>query len=216
MSQVSLYGLERSVYTRIARLALEEKRVFYTLHEVEIFGPSGVPEEHFSRHPFGRIPALEHKGFWLYETTAIARYVDESFPGPLLQPSDPRERARMNQIVSVLDSYAYVPMVWGVFVERVLIPLSDGVSNDDRVSKSLSVARTCLSALTSITEGAQFLVGQALTLADLHALPIIAYFALTLEGRQLLAAYPAIERWLMLMNSRPSVQRTKSNYELKS
>jgi hypothetical protein len=40
---MDLYGLERSVYTRIARLALEEKGVAYTLHETEIFGPGGVP-----------------------------------------------------------------------------------------------------------------------------------------------------------------------------
>ena len=43
---VQLHGLARSVYTRIVRLALEEKGVAYTLHEVEIFGPDGVPAEH--------------------------------------------------------------------------------------------------------------------------------------------------------------------------
>ena len=119
MPNVNLYGLTRSVYTRIARLVLQEKGVAYTLHEVEIFGPSGVPEAHRTRHPFGRIPALEHDGFWLYETGAITRYVDDAFAGPSLQPGNPQTRARMNQIISVLDSYGYRPMVWHVFVERI-------------------------------------------------------------------------------------------------
>ena len=92
---INLYGLERSVYTRIARLALEEKGVPYALCEVEIFGPDGVPPEHLARHPFGRIPVLEHGDFWLYETTAITRYVDEAFPGPNLQPHEPMAQARM-------------------------------------------------------------------------------------------------------------------------
>ena len=53
---------------------------------------------------FGKIPAFEHGGFRLYEAGAINRYVDEAFPGPRLQPEHPRARARMNQIISILDS----------------------------------------------------------------------------------------------------------------
>ncbi len=30
-------------------------------------------EPHVSRHPFGRVPVLEHEGFMLYETQAILR-----------------------------------------------------------------------------------------------------------------------------------------------
>jgi glutathione S-transferase len=94
VAAVALYGLGRSVYTRIARLALEEKGVGYTLEEVEIFGPDGAPPEHLERHPFGRIPALEHAGFVLYETVAITRYIDEAFAGPRLQPEDVIARAK--------------------------------------------------------------------------------------------------------------------------
>jgi glutathione S-transferase len=111
MDDVTLFGLERSVYTRIVRLVLEEKAVAYTLRETEIFGSDGVPAEHLVRHPFGRIPALRHGDFSLYEASAIARYVDEAFAGPALQPTAPRARARMNQAISILDSYAYRPMV---------------------------------------------------------------------------------------------------------
>ena len=45
------------------------------------------------RHPFGRIPAFEHERFDLYEAGAITCYVDEAFPGPVLQPGEPRRRA---------------------------------------------------------------------------------------------------------------------------
>lgn len=116
-----LFGLERSVYTRIARLALEEKEVPYSLQEVEIFGPDGVPDSHLRRHPFGRIPVLQHGAFVIYETSAISRYIDEAFQGKSLQPSEAKQRARMNQFISLLDSYAYRPMVWGVFVQRVSV-----------------------------------------------------------------------------------------------
>ena len=99
MGDPVLYGLSRSVYTRIARLALEEKGVRYTLEEVEIFDSPGAPAEHLARHPFGRIPAIEHGDFRLYEAQAIVRYIDQAFDGPSLTPADPRAQARMNQVI---------------------------------------------------------------------------------------------------------------------
>src|SRR5262249_25251350 len=51
-----------------------------------------------------RVPALEHDGFWLAESSAIAEYVDEAFPGPRLFPSGTRERARARQIMAFIRS----------------------------------------------------------------------------------------------------------------
>ena len=210
---VKLFGLERSVYTRVVRLALEEKGVSYTLHEVDIFGPDGVPPEHFSRHPFGRIPSLEHDDFSLYETAAISRYVDEAFSGPALQPSEARARARMNQITGLLDSYVYRPMVWGVFVERISVPLSGGTPDEEKVAEASAAANVSLATLATLVECRPFLLGQQLTLADLHAFPILRYFSMTPEGRELLAKYSELDHWLARMLSRPSVQRTITSYE---
>ncbi|MBN9270910.1 MAG: glutathione S-transferase N-terminal domain-containing protein, partial [Mesorhizobium sp.] len=116
---VTVYGASYSVYIRIVRIALHEKGVPYNLVPVDVFADEGVPPEHLARHPFGRIPAFEHDGFALYETSAITRYVDEAFSGPSLQPRALRDRARMNQIVAMLDNYAYLPMVWDVYVQRM-------------------------------------------------------------------------------------------------
>jgi len=113
-----LFGLERSVYTRIARLALEEKGVPYSLREVEIFGPGGVPQEHLRRHPFGRIPVLQHGNFSLYETGAITRYVDERISRPRLQPLSPPAARTHEPGRRAAGRIRLSAMVWGVFVQR--------------------------------------------------------------------------------------------------
>ena len=82
-----------SVYTRIAQLVLEEKKIAYRLENVDIFGPEGAPDNHLLRHPFGKIPVLKHGDFLLYETNAIVRYIDESWPTLRLQPDDVPVRA---------------------------------------------------------------------------------------------------------------------------
>jgi glutathione S-transferase len=210
---VTLFGLERSVYTRIARLALAEKQVPYALSEVEIFGPDGVPAAQRARHPFGRIPALDHDGFVLYETGAITRYVDETFDGPALQPRDPAQRARMNQIIGLLDAYAYRPLVWGVFVPRVRLPLQGQTADEDEVRRSLAAADTVLGELERWPGGSEHLCGMALTLADLHAYPMLRYFSLAAEGDAALQRHPRLSAWLERMQSRPSVAATHTVYE---
>ena len=137
---VTLYGATYSVYTRIARLALEEKGVPYNLEEVDIFADDGPPADYLQRQPFHKIPVLDHEGFALYETTAITRYVDEVFAGPALTPADPQARARMNQIVSILDSYGYRALVWDLFVERLRKP-QEGAASDEAKGAAASVRR---------------------------------------------------------------------------
>jgi len=214
MTDPVLFGLSRSVYTRIARLALEEKGVGYALEEVEIFGPGGAPAEHLARQPFGRIPAFEHDGFMLYETSAITRYVDEAFAGTRLQPQQPQARARMNQILAIVDSYSYRPMVWGVFAARVVAPRTGTEVNETIVAEALAKSRTCCSVLEGMLGSNRYFTGDEVTLADLHLLPILLYFSLTQDGAATLAKYPRLRAWLDNMSVRPSVQRTKGKYEL--
>jgi len=200
-----LYGADYSVYVRIARMALEEKGVGYDLVPVDVFADGGPPAWYLERHPFGRIPAFEHDGFRLFETGAITRYVDEAFDGPPLQPADARGRAVMNQIIGLIDSYAYRAMVWDVAVER----LEGNPPDEARIAGGLAVAEKALAALSTLKQPGDWLLGDRLTLADLHAAPVIAYFLKAEEGRTLLEACPQIEQWWTKASARPGFLATE-------
>src|SRR6516164_6577494 len=204
-----VFGAPYSVYVRAVRLALEEKNVRYELVPVDIFASGGPPPEHRARHPFGKIPAFEHVGFRLYEAGAITRYVDEAFPGPRLQPEDPRGRARMSQIISVLDSYAYRTLVWDFYVERVARPASGAAPDEQKIAGALSKAEICLSALAELMGEAPWLAGAEITWADLHAAPIFSVFRLAPEGASLLGHETRLREWWERVSARPSFLRTK-------
>jgi glutathione S-transferase len=208
MHPVRLLGLRISVYTRIARLALAEKKVDYELGEVDIFADEGPPEDYLALHPFGRIPCLLYGDFCLYETSAICRYIDEGFVGPELQPASPAMRARMTQIVSALDNYGYRPMVWDVYVQREVIPAGGGQADEDLISSALPEIEILLRQLDEWLGAGDFLVGDAITLADLHAYPMLRYFIETAEGAAMLAAFPRLSGWMARMQSRPSSRTT--------
>lgn len=203
-----LFGADYSAYVRIARLALAEKRVDYELVPVDIFAPDGVPDWYVERHPFRRIPAFEHGALRLYETAAITRYVDEAFDGPPLQPADAAGRAAMNQAIGLIDAYAYRALVWGVYVERVSKAKRGGASDEALIAASLETARTCLAELAAIKGDRPWLAGDSLSLADLHAAPVFAYFLKAAEGREMVGASPSLSHWWEAVSARPSFEAT--------
>jgi glutathione S-transferase len=206
MGKPIVYGADYSVYVRIVRLVLAEKDIDYELVPVDVFAPEGIPAWYFEHHPFGRIPAFEHKGFRLFETSAIARYVDEAFAGSTLQPTDARARATMNQIIGMLDAYAYRSMVWDVAVER----LEKEAPDEALIANGISQARKALQTLSSLKASGPWLLGDPLTLADLHAAPIIGYFLKVTEGQNLLAEFAEIQAWWTRVAARASFAGTET------
>jgi glutathione S-transferase len=209
MSPAQLFGAPYSVYVRAARLALEEKGVPYELVPIDIFAPSGPPADYAARHPFLRIPAFEWNGFRLYETAAIMRFVDEGFEGPPLAPDEPMGRARMQQVMSILDAYAYRTLVWGVYVERVEAPLRGRAADEARIAAALPRARVCLAALGALLDGREWFGAARRSLADLLAAPMFAYFMLAAEAEALMAPHAGLRDWWARMRVAPAMARTR-------
>jgi glutathione S-transferase len=202
-----LHGYRYSVYVRIARLVLAEKGPSYEQVEVNPFAAE-IPAEYLALHPFGRVPTLVHDGFVLYETGAITRYVDRVFPGPALQPADPKRLARMDQIVGVVDSYAYWPLVRQVFVHDVMRPHMGTEGDPQELRKGLDASARALDALETLAAAEAWLTGPDLSLADLHLGAMVAYLAKSARGAALLAERPRLSAWWQRLNERPSVAAT--------
>ncbi len=213
MADPIVFGAAYSAYTRIVRLALIEKGVSYRLEPIDIFAPGGPSEGYRARHPFARIPAFEHDGFRLFETSAIVRYVDAALPGPPLRPFDPRAAARCDQIVAILDNYGYRALVWDLFVECVRKPSRGELPDAERIAVGRDLAARTLTAIADLAGPAPWLVDGRLSIADLHMAPTLAYATTSMEGRHLVAAVPRIAAWWEAMAARPAMTATRSPYE---
>jgi glutathione S-transferase len=134
--------------------------------------------------------------------------VDEAFAGPSLQPGSPEDRARINQAISITDSYIYRTLVWDIYVERVSAPKRNRAPDEARIEAALPRARVCLQALERLMGDGPFLTGAALTLADLHAAPMFAYFTQASEARGLLEAHVSLRAWWDMMAGRASMVST--------
>lgn len=208
MANPVVYGPAYSTYTRTARLALEEKGAPYKLEEVDIMQGAAQTPAHLARHPFGKVPAFSHDGLDLYETVAISRYIDEAFAGPKLQPADAKARARMQQIIAINDSYAYPSIIQKVLIQRIQ-PMLGSTADEKVIAEAMPMVEKSIAALDGLAEGGGYLVGGALSLADLHLAPVIDYFSNTPEGKKVLPGAKRLSAWWEQFSKRPSVQKTK-------
>lgn len=207
MAEVTLYGMEFSVYVRIVRLALIEKGVDYDLEPVDVFEP-GLPDRYEDLHPFRQMPAFRHGDVVLYEARAITQYIDEVFDGPVLQPQDPLLRARQSQIISVADNHLYRALVWGLFVEIVSKPREGKATENDVVAAALKKAKVALPAVSRLFGDAGYATGDSISLADLHLAPMFDYFLRCPAAPDLMRGQQRLTDWWTVVKQRESVGTT--------
>lgn len=190
---VKLYGVAPSSYVRTARWACEEKGVPHELLP---------PPEAAKPHPYGKIPFLEHGGTWLYETTAICRYIDTAFDGPRLLPEAPLAQARVEQYVSFLSSYWY-PRLISDYAMLYVLPMLEGKAPDAAaIDRVLPQVDTTLGEIEAHVGDSGYLVGDSLTLADLFLAPVVATVDWFEDGKALLGKRSGLKRHLAACEQR--------------
>jgi len=207
MSQISVYGIPGSPFLRTVEIVLKEKEVAYHLHALE--PGEHKREEYLKRHPFGRVPAFEHDGFAIYETQAIIRYLDDTFAHPHFTPATPRERARMNQIIGIIEWYFFPKAAAPIGFNRIIGPVLLGLAPDeDAIIEALPFARTSIATLDGLLGSKPYLTGESVSLADLMLAAQLDIFSFCREGRDLLCD-TRLEPWLERMTARQSFLATQ-------
>lgn len=198
MDTITIYGFNPSVYVRTLRLVCEEKGMAYKLVP---YRPNSTEQREIQ--PFGKVPALTHGDFYLFESPAIARYLDHIGPDPRLTPQDPREEALMNQWVSITCDYAFDALIrkW-VLPERGLRP-----HDEIAMAEGKATAVTLFGYANAALCNDDFLCGNRLTLADLFLLPQIMEVAAYDEAHEMIEGFDRLASWYAHMLARASVQK---------
>jgi glutathione S-transferase len=206
MSEYLVYLVPGSPFSRAALVMLEEKGAAYRVMPVT----AGLRStQHLSRHPFGRVPVLEHGDFRLYETQAILRYLDRVLPEPALTPQDPRRAARMDQAMNVNDWYLFLGAANVIGFQRIVGPRLMGLTPDEAaIAAAIPRARTVFDELARLLGGQSYFTGETLTLADLLLAPQLDFLQQTPEWEPLATSHANLCQWLARMQARPSFLAT--------
>ena len=202
---LTLYGFPVSPNVRAARIALIEKGVDYQFNEIGF--DHLATADYAALNPFRKMPVLQQGSVVLYETPAILGYVDEAFEGVPLQPFDPTTRAQMRKWIGIAANYLYPVGVMQLFLQRIMFPIMGSEPDEAVIAESAITTGQQLDVLEQelITP---FLVGDALTLADILTGAMVSYIHMTREGFALVQARPKTATWLDRLSQRQSFQRT--------
>ncbi len=200
---MKVHGHPLSSCTRKVLVTLAEKNRRAELVVVDLFAHAQKSAVHVARHPFGVVPVLEDDdGFVMYESRAIIRYLDATLDGPSLTPRAPRDRARMDQWLSVDQSYVG-PHTRALASERLLraregLPVRDDVCRaaEDALANAFAVYDAALAERA-------WLAGDAISLADISLMPYVASLPM-IAASHVIERAPNVRAWWARASERPS------------
>lgn len=207
MPDITLWGFDNSTYVRTVKMLLAEKGVT-EFKQVPLNVLKGEPrsEEHLQRHPFGKVPVLDYDGVRVLETAAIARFLNDKLPGVSLIPAGPEERARMDMVIGIIDSYGYGALLGGVAAYH-LFPDFVGGKNEKARQQGVETGRKVIEFVEKTRGSSPFIAGE-LSLADLYLAPVMAYVAMT-PDKDVVFGVGGFTGWWDRVQALPSFKSTQ-------
>jgi glutathione S-transferase len=193
---VLLYNSQVSGNCYKVRLLLAHLGLEYERQELSVADRSNRPDVLGGLNPALRVPTLVlDDGRSLGESGAIVWYFGE---GTRFVPDDLFERAQVLQWM-FFEQYDHEP---AIAVVRFWLAYSGRPREDfvDRLDERLAAGYRALDAMERHLDGRSWLVGDAMTLADIA---LYAYTHVAHEGGFELDRYPAIGVWLERVASEP-------------
>ena len=203
MQKPEIIGSARSSCTRVVRMVCEEKGIEYVLTE----RPLGAPELR-AIHPLGKMPVMRHGDVVLFESRAIAAWLDRSFPEPALFPSDPHLAALTEQWVSLVNTVMDHTLIRTYLFAYIAPKAADGKPDRAAIEAVMPEVRQQLGILDRAVASTGHLVGEAFTFADINLMPILHRVGQFPEGAAALAANPHLGSYYERHAARPSFRKT--------
>jgi glutathione S-transferase len=229
---LTLYDTPGSPCARRVRIVLHEKELTWATRLIDLTRMEQKRPEYLALNPNGVVPTLVHDDRVIYESNVITEYVDAVFPGPRLYPDDPwaAAQAKMWQAFELAMAKEYRPLMY----LRIIGPLDrlrprdevladarrstddpahldwvarvwDGtVVGEDEAAHLGSLLGQRLDRLEAALAGRSFLVGDAMTIADVSVAPRVALYPMV--GLPL--EHPNVCAWLARLHDRPSFVRS--------
>lgn len=202
MADLEIVGVPFSNYVRSVRMLCEEKGVPYKLAPSLPHSP-----EVSAIHPAGQIPVMRHGDVSLFESKAIATYIDRNFPGPKFIPETPVAQAEVEQWVSYGNVKVDRWIMREFVVPQVFFDKAKG-PDTARVAAAVPEVEKCCKALDAAVARTGHLVGDSLTYADMNVIPMLATLQNFPAGKEIVARHPALSAYVARVTERPSFKNT--------
>lgn len=203
MPDLEIIGVPFSNYVRSVRMLCEEKGILHKLTPSRPHTPDVT-----CIHPAGQIPCMRHGDVTLFESKAIATYIDKAFPGPKLIPDDALGAALVEQWVSYGNAKVDRWIMREFVVPSVFFDKAKG-PDTAKIDASLPEIDKCAHALDQALAKSPYLAGSHLTYADIHVIPMLTTAMGFPATKEMLSKYSGLSTYIATVAERPSFKNTE-------
>ena len=197
---LKLYGFDVSNYYNMIKLAMAIKGIEY---EAVVTYPNQTPE-YLAICPTGKVPALATDDGVLIETNVILEYLDEVSPEIPLISGSAYERARIRELMKMIELYIELP------ARRCHTEAFWGVPVHEETKKE--VKRALLNGMQALSRAASFspyIAGDKMTAADIffmYSISLASAVAKKLFDIDLFAEAPGAKELFAKLNAMPEAR----------
>ncbi len=226
-----LYHANRSNCSARVRLLLEEKRLDWTSHHIDLGKKENISEDYFGINPKGLVPSLVHDGTVVVESNDILVYLEEAFPEPGFCSVSADRQAEIDRWLRksgdmhlpAIKTFQYSKvnsrlvkkteeeeaLFWKLQKDPELVAFHGKHSGGKSFSEADLAGATVLldevfAEMNRILANQEWLVDGAYTLADMSWAPTITTL---MGGGYDFAPYPSVQRWYGVVSQRPQFEK---------
>jgi glutathione S-transferase len=199
---IRIYGMHTPHFLKVV-YAAEELGLKYEIKPIDLMKGEQKTPEHLHRHPFGKIPAIEHNGQTLFESNAILRYMG-GLDSASAFPSNPMARAKVDQW---MEFFAHQAGRWttAIWFNKVIGPKYFNEAPDQKfVDEQSKMLLEVMPVIDRHLGENVFMTGETFTLADLVAHTGTMGFK---DAGLPLTEFKNFARWFEAVENRPAYKR---------
>lgn len=163
--------------------------------------------DYLAVNPFGKVPAIDDDGFYLFESNAIMKYLCRK-QGSDLYPDDLQAQAFVDQWCDFAASLL-APAFGRVVFNRIFAPMSGAQVNEESVADGLKFIGNYLPVIDERLAASTFIAGHEMTIADLAVLAVLdPSEACGVE----LSGFEALYKWREQLRAKPFYRAVHEYY----
>ena len=211
------------------RMTLEEKKLKWVSHHIDLKKKENITDEYFGINPNGLVPTLVHDGVVHIESNDIIDYLDTTFPDPLLRTTQNEEK--MLEWLR-LSASLHIPGIKPYVYAKKMAPklkksqeeeakykdlqkneelkefhskhAGQSMFSDDDIRRSEELLSDAFSKLEKSLVDVPWIMGDQFSLADISWIP--THFVLVGCGYDF-NPYPNVVRWVASVQERESYRK---------
>lgn len=184
-------------------ITAEELGIDYAYKYVDLGKRENLEPAHKARHPFSKVPVLEHHGEFIHESAAICRYL-ANMHNKRLYSANALQAARIDALMDVMSIHIGRWLSVYFWEELIAPRFLSRVANPAALEEAKGWLDKQLPYLDDLLARNSWLCGSEPSIADCFT---FAYLTISDNTSISLDPYPNLVKWYQAMHTRPAVKR---------